>query len=116
MSKQKPKEKAPFRRLAGPREKKVAWNRDATDVNLPQHVIDRLQAISIEHSQVRQELDILRKTRGKRTVGTVKVPAHLSAGVPLDTRDRVVDRNTGRITTVDVERRADIPSILPAED
>lgn len=33
---------------------------------------------------IQQQLDVLRKTRGKRTVGEVKCPAHLQVGLSLD--------------------------------
>jgi hypothetical protein len=38
------------------------------------------------HTNIRQQLDILRKTRGQREVGTVKIPPHLQTNSPLDVR------------------------------
>lgn len=35
-------------------------------------------------SSVREQLDILRKTRGQRNVGEVKIPAHLQAPLIVD--------------------------------
>lgn len=88
--------------LAKAKETKVDWKRDVNDLNLPAHVKDHLDAVSIEHTQVRQTLDVLRKTRGQRVVGNVKVPASLQQGMTLD--------------GAGVQRRGDIPNILSAED
>lgn len=62
----------------------VKWNRDVpAGKNLPQSVLDRLEALSLVHSDTRRQLDALRKSRAQREVGSVKVPAHLQQPVPM---------------------------------
>ena len=44
-------------------------------------LLDHVHAVQ---SRTRMELDILRKTRGQRNVGEVKIPAHLQIPTPMD--------------------------------
>lgn len=46
-----------------------------------QVLVDHIHAV---HSNTRAQLDILRKTRGQREVGEVKIPAHLQVVEALD--------------------------------
>ena len=46
-------------------------------------MLDHLGAVQ---ANTRMQLDILRKTRGQRNVGEVKIPAHLQFVEPLDDR------------------------------
>lgn len=70
--------------------------------NLPQAVKDQFDALSIQAASTRQQLDILRQTRGSRNVGTVKVPPHLQTGDVLDGRG--------------VERRGDVATFVLPEN
>jgi hypothetical protein len=54
------------------------------------------ECLATQQRNVRQQLDILRKTRGQREVGTVKIPAHLQ-------QPTIILDDSG------VEERADIP-------
>jgi len=47
-------------------------------------MLDHLNAVQ---SNTLQQLDILRKTRGQRDVGSVKIPAHLQVAMPVDVSD-----------------------------
>jgi hypothetical protein len=47
-------------------------------------MLDHLHAVQ---SSTLQQLDILRKTRGQREVGSVKIPAHLQVAMPMDVSD-----------------------------
>lgn len=69
---------------------------------MPAHVKDQLDALMLTASETRAQLDILRKTRGQREVGSVKVPAHLQAPEPVS--------DTG------VEHRATVAAVLPAKE
>ena len=98
-----PKPTKPVQFAAKANIRDVNWERDApAGVNVPAGVKDRLAALSIEHSSQRKELDILRKTRGQRDVGSLKVPAHLQAGIPM--------------AADDVKPRAQLAQVLPAEE
>ena len=89
--------------MAKPSIREVNWNRDIPgDVGVPQGVRDRLSALSMEHTDRRKELDILRKTRGQRDVGSLKTPVHLTEGMPMDA--------TG------VKPRGDLAPVLSSED
>lgn len=46
-------------------------------------MLDHLGAVQ---ANTRMQLDILRKTRGQRNVGEVKIPAHLQSTEPVDDR------------------------------
>ena len=82
--------------------------------NAPQHVKDQYEALKIIDGNRRQELAVLRETRGKRQVGTVKVPVHLQAGEVLDDTSRVIDPRTNRPVVVRPEKRGDARGdILP---
>jgi len=83
-SRKKPKGKQGIRFAPNPGVTKVNWRRDVPgDVQVPAAVLDGLDALSIVHTQQRQELKALRETRGTRKLEPVKVPAHLSQGMPL---------------------------------
>src|SRR5258708_4512496 len=83
MSKPAPKQRNTLvKKVADAHVIKVDWKRDVP-INLPQSTRDQLDAASMLHTDVRKQLDILRKTRGTRDVGTLKVPVELSAGIPM---------------------------------
>ena len=85
---------------AGVRE--VNYIRDIPgDVGVPQHVRDQLTAQSMLHTDVRKQLDVLRKTRGQRTLEPLKVPVHLSTGIPMSADD--------------VKPRGDLAQVLPED-
>ncbi len=86
---------------AQPNIREVNWERDAAG-NVPAAVKDRLLAVSMEHTDIRRQLDVLRKTRGQRDVGALKVPAALQAGIPMS--------DSG------VKARAQIQDVAPAEE
>src|SRR5579864_4563133 len=86
------------------KEKKVDWKRDVPQ-NVPQAVKDRLDAISIEHSSVREQLHALRASRGTREVGSVKVPPTMVSMTLIDD----VNRKNAKGEIIGVERRGDIP-------
>jgi hypothetical protein len=44
----------------------------------------RLQGLSAVHLNTLQQLDVLRRTRGMREVGSVQIPPHLQVGIPAD--------------------------------
>lgn len=83
MAKQDPNAKRNNPNVAGPGVRRVNWNRDVKQ-NVSRATRDQLDALSIEHTQVRQQLDILRKTRSQRDVGTLKIPAHLQTVITID--------------------------------
>lgn len=82
-----------------------------TGQNLPAAVKDKMDLLMLNAKSTRQQLDILRKTRGQRDVGSVKVPPHLRAPEPLTTGYR---DSSGKV--VDVVKRANVAAVLPAED
>ena len=63
----------------GSRRPKGDMMRPAKDVET-QVILDSL---SVQHQQTLDELAILRKTRGQRDVGALKVPAHLREALPI---------------------------------
>lgn len=82
--------------------------------HLPQHVQDQLDALTVHSASTREQLEALRSTRSKRSIGEVQVPAHLRVGETLDDRGEF-DKMTGKI--VRPTRRGDAAGyVLPSED
>lgn len=96
-------------RAAHPRgQVKVDYHQDAP--NVPVVVKGKLDALSLEHTGTRQQLDILRKTRGQRDVGAVKVPRELMAPTLVSNNPNDPNSDAG------VERRGMARIVLPANE
>lgn len=97
----RPKQKNRVKFMPRANERKVDYVRDipaSLAAEVPQRVKNELAAKSIEHTAIREQLDVLRKTRGQRRIEPLRVPAHL--------------RDAGAMMVLDdsgVEKRADIP-------
>lgn len=96
----RPKQRNRVQFMPRANERKVNYTRDipaSMSQEVPQHVKDQLDALSMVHTQQRSELDVLRKTRGQRTLEPLKVPAHLRGGVTISDAGvrRLVDIPTG---------------------
>lgn len=84
--------------MPNPGVRQVNYTRDIPPGHqVPQAVRDGLDALSIVHTAQRKELDALRRTRGQRKLEPLKVPGHLSAGMPMSDEG--------------VRRLADIPEL-----
>jgi len=77
------REAAPKPKRRAKPEVRVDYGRDAVPADAPAGVHDALAALSMEHTDVRKQLDILRQTRGQRQVGKLIIPPHLRSNEPM---------------------------------
>ena len=79
------KPRNPVRLMAKANVREVNWARDIpAGMNVPAYVKDKLDAASILHNDVRRQLDVARRERGKGAPTVeVKIPNDLQAGIPM---------------------------------